>query len=65
MISTPLSELDLRGGRSASSELRVGRVRARVREGTYRASAELVAEAILASSLIGIPPNPRALAWAC
>ncbi|MGZ6946400.1 MAG: hypothetical protein ACXVJQ_19585 [Acidimicrobiia bacterium] len=65
MISTPLSELDLTDSRSAQAELRLLRVRASVRAGTYQAPAELVAEAILASSLIGLPPNPQALAWAC
>lgn len=65
MISTPLSDLDLTGTRSVRNEMRLRRVLVEVREGTYRAPAELVAEALLASSLIGIPPDPRFLAWAC
>jgi hypothetical protein len=65
MISTPLSELDLTDTRSALDELRLLRVRELVRAGVYRAPADLIAEAILASSLVGIPPNPAALAWAC
>lgn len=65
MPSTPLSELDLTDHRSPGAELRLRRVREAVRAGTYEAPAELVAEALLASSLIGLPPNPQALAWAC
>jgi hypothetical protein len=65
MISTPLSELDLIDTRSELDELRLLRVRELVAAGVYRAPAELVAEAILASSLVGLPPNPTALAWAC
>jgi hypothetical protein len=65
MISTPLSELDLTDIRSAMAELRVQRVRMQVRAGTYRAPVDRVAEAIIASSLIGLPPDPRVLAWAC
>ena len=65
MISTPLSELDLTDSRSAEAELRLQRVRDAVRAGTYRPPAELVAEALLTSSLIGIPPDPDAVAWAC
>ena len=65
MISTPLSDLDLTDSRSAEAEARLLRVRAQVREGTYRAPAHLVAEAIIASSLTGLPPDPRSLAWAC
>ncbi len=65
MHSTPLSELDLTDSRSAESEERLARVRAAVRAGTYEAPCERVAEAILASSLIGLPPYPTSLAWAC
>ena len=65
MTSTRLSELDLTDRRSARAELRLARVRRAVRSGTYQAPAELVAEALLASSLIGVPPNPLAVAWAC
>jgi Anti-sigma-28 factor, FlgM len=65
VASTPRSELDLTESRSAATELRIRRVREAVREGTYRAPAERVAEALLASSLIGLPPDPRSLAWAC
>ncbi len=65
MIGTPLSELDLTDIRSAMAELRVARVRLAVRTGSYHAPVERVAEAIIASSLIGLPPDPRVLAWAC
>lgn len=65
MTTTPLSQLDLTDARSAEAEQRLLRVREDVRSGTYEAPAELVAEAILASSLIGLPPDPRSLAWAC
>jgi hypothetical protein len=65
MISTALSELDLTDIRSAMAELRVQRVRMQVQAGTYRAPVDRVAEAIIASSLIGLPPDPRVLAWAC
>jgi anti-sigma28 factor (negative regulator of flagellin synthesis) len=65
MLSTPLSELDLTDSRSAEAEVRLSRVRAAVRDGTYEAPSEKVAEAILASSLIGLPPHPGSLAWAC
>ena len=64
MTSTPLAELDLTDVRSAMAELRVQRVRAHVRDGTYRAPVQKVAEAIIASSLLGLPPDPRFLAWA-
>jgi anti-sigma28 factor (negative regulator of flagellin synthesis) len=63
MISTPLSALDLTATRSARVDIRVGEIREAVRSGTYEAPAELVAEAILAASLIGLPPNPLAVAW--
>ncbi|HEY3722327.1 MAG TPA: flagellar biosynthesis anti-sigma factor FlgM [Acidimicrobiia bacterium] len=63
MTSTPLAELDLTDVRSAMAELRVQRVRAQVRDGTYRAPVQKVAEAIIASSLLGLPPDPRFLAW--
>jgi hypothetical protein len=65
MTGTPLSELDLTDIRSAMAELRVQRVRRQVQDGTYQAPVERVAEAIIASSLIGLPPDPRVLAWAC
>ncbi len=65
MISTPLSDLDLTDSRSANAELRLQRVREAVHDGTYRPRAELVAEALLTSSLIGLPPDPRVVAWAC
>jgi hypothetical protein len=65
MISTPLSELDLTDSRSPEAELRVMRVREAVRNGTYRPPAELVAQALLTSSLIGLPPDPQSVAWAC
>jgi len=65
MTSTPLTELDLTTSRSAQVEERLDQVRAAVRAGTYHAPAELVARAILASSLIGLPPDPQSLAWAC
>lgn len=65
MTSTPLAELDLTDIRSAMAELRVRRVQTQVRDGTYRAPTERVAEAILASSLIGLAPDARVLAWAC
>jgi hypothetical protein len=65
MISTPLSALDLTDSRSAVAELRLQRVREAVHDGTYRPPAELVAEALLTSSLIGLPPDPRVVAWAC
>ena len=64
MISTPLSELDLTDTRSALDEQRLLRVLELVRAGSYRVPAELIAESLLASSLVGIPPNPAALAWA-
>ena len=64
MTSTPLAELDLTDVRSAMAEIRVRRVRAQVRDGTYCAPAHEVAEAIIASSLLGLPPDPRFLAWA-
>ena len=64
VTSTPLAELDLTDIRSAMAELRVQRVRAHVRDGTYRVPAEQVAEAIIASSLVGLPPDSRFLAWA-
>lgn len=63
--STPLSELNLTDVRSVEAEARLARVRAQVRDGTYEAPSERVAEAILASSLIGLPPPPGSLAWAC
>jgi hypothetical protein len=65
MPSTPLSELNLTDARSVESEARLARVRIAVRDGTYEAPSERVAEAILASSLIGLPPDPGSLAWAC
>lgn len=65
MISTPLSQLDLTDSRSTDAELRLLRVREAVRNGTYRPPAELVAQALLASSLIGLPPDPQSVAWAC
>ena len=37
---------------------------AEVREGTYEVAAELVAEALLASSLVGLAPERHAVAWA-
>lgn len=37
---------------------------AQVRAGTYAAPAELVAEALLASSLVGLVPERRAVSWA-
>ena len=57
-------ELDLTDVRSAMAQLRVRRVRAQVRDGTYHAPVQKVAEAIIASSLLGLPPDPRFLAWA-
>ena len=63
MTSTPLAELDLTDVRSAMAQLRVRRVRAQVRDGTYRAPVHKVAEAIIAASLVGLPPDPRFLAW--
>ncbi len=65
MNSTPLSELNLTDLRSVEAEARLARVRAAVLDGTYEAPCEQVAEAILASSLIGLPPDPGSLAWAC
>ena len=64
MNSTPLSELDLTDSRSAEAELRLLRVREAVRAGTYDVPADAVAAAVLASSLIGLPPDPTFLAWA-
>jgi hypothetical protein len=62
--STPLTRLNLAEERPGRCESRLARVREEVRAGTYDAPAELVAEALLASSLLGLPPNPDALAWA-
>jgi len=63
--STPLTELNLAEERPGWSDARLARVREEVRAGTYGPSAELVAEALLASSLLGLAPNPHALGWAC
>jgi hypothetical protein len=63
--STPLRDLNLAEERPGWSESRLARVREEVRAGTYRAPAELVAEALLASSLLGLAPNPNAVSWAC
>lgn len=63
--STPLTVLNLAEERPGWSDARLARVREEVRAGTYRPPAELVAEALLASSLLGPAPNPDALGWAC
>jgi hypothetical protein len=63
--STPLAALRLGEERPGWSASRLARVRASVHAGTYRAPAELVAEALLASSLLGVAPNPEAVGWAC
>jgi hypothetical protein len=63
--STPLAALNLGDERPGWSESRLARVRAALLAGTYCPPAELVAEAIVVSSLLGPPPNPRALGWAC
>lgn len=63
--STRLAALNLGEERPGWSQSRLARVRAAVHAGTYGAPSELVAEAIVASSLLGVPPNPDALAWAC
>jgi hypothetical protein len=65
MTSTPLTELRLGEERPGWSESRYARVRREVRAGTYRPPAELVAEALLVASLLGEPPTPTSLAWAC
>jgi hypothetical protein len=62
--STPLTDLRLGETRPGRSESRVDRVRAQVRAGTYAAPPELVAEALLASSLVGVAPEKRAVFWA-
>ena len=62
--STPLTDLHLGETRPGWSEARVELVLAQVRAGTYEAPAELVAEALLASSLVGLPPERRAVSWA-
>jgi hypothetical protein len=62
--STPLIDLRLGETRPGRSESRVARVRAEVQAGTYVAPPELVAEALLASSLIGLAPDERAVFWA-
>ncbi len=62
--STPLADLRLGESRPGWSRSRVARVRAEVVAGTYEIPADLVAEALLASSLVGLPPERRALAWA-
>jgi hypothetical protein len=62
--STPLRDLHLDETRPGRCAARVERVKQQVRAGTYSAPAELVAEALLASSLVGLPPEPRALFWA-
>jgi hypothetical protein len=63
--STPLAALNLGEERPGWSESHLARVRAAVHAGTYGAPSELVAAAIVASSLLGVPPTPDALAWAC
>jgi hypothetical protein len=63
--STRLAALNLGEERPGWSESRLARVRASVHAGTYQAPAELIAEAIVASSLLGPAPNPDALGWAC
>jgi hypothetical protein len=63
--SIPLDALNLGEVRPGFSESRLARVRAAIREGSYCPPAELVAEALVVSSLLGLPPNPRALQWAC
>jgi hypothetical protein len=63
--STPLTALRLGEERPGWSDARLARVREQVRAGTYHPPAELVAEALLASSLLGLEPNPDALGWAC
>jgi hypothetical protein len=62
--STPLTDLQLGETRPGRSEARVALVCAQVRAGTYAAPAELVAEALLASSLVGLVPERRAMSWA-
>jgi hypothetical protein len=62
--STPLTDLRLADPRPGWSPSRLDQVRAEVQAGTYQAPADLVAAALLASSLVGLPPEPRALAWA-
>ena len=63
--STPLTALNIGEERPGWSESRLARVRAAVLAGTYCPPAELVAEALVVSSLLGLAPNPRALGWAC
>jgi hypothetical protein len=63
--STRLASLNLGEERPGWSPARLARVRAAVHAGTYHAPAELVAEALVASSLLGPTPNPDALGWAC
>jgi hypothetical protein len=62
--STPLKDLHLDETRPGRSQARVEWVCQQVRAGTYTAPAELVAEALLASSLVGLAPEPSALFWA-
>ncbi len=62
--STSLTDLNLGETRSGWSESRFERVRAEVRDGTYQAPAELVAEALIAASLVGLAPEPHAVSWA-
>jgi hypothetical protein len=63
--STPLAALRLGEERPGWSPARLARVRAAVDAGTYRVPPELVAEALLASSLLGPAPSPDALGRAC
>lgn len=63
--STALTALNLGEERPGWSQSRFARVRAAVHAGCYCPPAELVAEALVVSSLLGPPPNPRALSWAC
>jgi hypothetical protein len=65
MTSTPLTDLRLGEERPGWSESRYARVRREVRAGTYGPPAEAVAEALLVASLLGGPPDPTTLAWAC
>jgi hypothetical protein len=61
--STPLTDLRLGQARPGWSAARLEHVRAEVQAGTYQAPAELVAAALLASSLIGLAPEPRWQPW--